>query len=82
MTPSSVVQHVPKIHALSFENVKALLRAALITQPGSGCVGVWDENLLAKRSPEKPTRGHAYKQNGYSTRPRDRRSTLVGKQVK
>ena len=66
---------------LSFENVKALPQAALITQSGSGCVGFWEENLLAKRSPEKTTRGHAYKKNGYGPRPRDRCSTLVDKQI-
>ena len=66
---------------MSFENVKVLPRAALITEPGSGCVGSWEENLLAKRSPEKTTRGHAYKQNNYGTRPRDRRSTLLDKQI-
>ena len=66
---------------LSFEKVKALPRAALLTQPGSGCVGFWEENLLAKQSPEKTTRGHAYEQNGYGTRPCDRRSILVDKQT-
>ena len=67
---------------LPFENVKALPRAALITQPGSGCVCFWEKNLLAKRSPEKKTTtGHAYKQNGYGTRPRDGRSTLAHKQL-
>ena len=37
--------------------------------------------MLAKRSPEKVTRHHVYNQNGYDTRPRDRRSTLVDKQI-
>ena len=38
---------------LSFESVKALAQAALITQVGAGCVGFCGENLLAKQSPEK-----------------------------
>ena len=45
---------------LSFESVKALAQAALITQVGAGCVGFWEENLLAKQSPEKVTRDHVY----------------------
>ena len=66
---------------LSFESVKVLAQATLITQVGAGCVGFWDENLLAKQSPEKVTRDHVYNQNGYDTRSRDRRSTLVDKQI-
>ena len=50
-------------------------------QVGVGCVGFWEENLLAKQSPEKVTRDYVYNQNGYDTRSRDRRSTLVNKQI-
>ena len=64
---------------LSFESVKALAQAALTTQVGAGCVGFWEENLLAKQSPEKVTRDHVYNQNGYDTILCDRRSTLVDK---
>ena len=64
---------------LSFESVKALAQAALITLVGAGCVGFCVENLLAKQSPERVTRDHFYNQNGYDTRSRDRRSTLVDK---
>ena len=56
----------------SFESVKAPAQAALITQVGAGCVGFWEENLLAKQSPEKVTRDHVYNQNGYESRSRDR----------
>ena len=66
---------------LSFESVKALAQTALITQVGAGCVGFWEENFLAKQSPEKVTRDHVYNQNGYDTRSRDRCSTLVDKQI-
>ena len=66
---------------LSFERVKALAQAALITQVWAGCVSFWEENLLAKQSPEKVTRGHVYNQNGYDTRSHDRCSTLVDKQI-
>ena len=62
---------------LSFKSVKALAQAALVTQAVSGLVSFWEENLLAKRSPQKVTRDHVYNQNGYDTRARDRRSTLV-----
>ena len=58
---------------------KLLRKAAFIPLAGSGCVGFWEENLLAKQSPEKVTRDHVYNQNGYDTRSRDRRSTLVDK---
>ena len=64
---------------LSFESVKALAQAVLITQVGARCVGFWEENLVAKQSSEKVTRDHVYNQNGYDTRSRDRRSTLVDK---
>ena len=60
---------------LSFERVKALAQAALITQVGAGCVG-FCENLLTKQSPEKVTRDHIYNQNGYDTRSRDRHSKI------
>ena len=66
---------------LSFESVKALAQAALITQVGAGCVAVWEENLLAKQSPEKVTGDQVYNQNGYYTRSRDWRSTLLDKQI-
>ena len=62
---------------LSFESVKTLPQAALVTQVGAGCVGFWEENLLAKQSPEKLARDHVYNQNGYDTT----RSTLVDKQI-
>ena len=62
---------------LSFESVKA----ARVTQVGAECVGFWEENLLAKQSPEKLARDHVYNQNGYDTRSRGRRSTLVDKQI-
>ena len=62
-----------------FWDVKALAQAALITLVGAGCVGVCEENLLSKQSPEKGTRDHAYNQNGYDTRSRDRCSPLVDK---
>ena len=64
---------------LSFESVKSVAQAALIKQVTAGCVAFWEENLLAKQSPEKLTRDHVYNQNGYDTRSRDRRSTLVDK---
>ena len=64
---------------LSFESVKVLAQAALITQVGAGCVGFCEEHLLAKQSPEKVTRDHVYNQNGYDTILRDRRLTLVDK---
>ena len=64
---------------LSFERVKALAQAALITLVRAGCVGFCEENLLAKQSPEKFTRDYVYNQNGYDSRSRDRRSTLVDK---
>ena len=54
------------------ESVKALPETAFIPQAKSGRVGFWEENSLAKRSPKKTTRDHAYNQNGYDTRPRDR----------
>ena len=62
-----------------FSDVKTLAEAALITLVGAGCFGFCEENLLAKQSPEKITRDHVYNQNGYDTRSRDRRSTLVDK---
>ena len=65
---------------LSFESVKALVQAALITQVGAGCVG-FCENLLAKQSPEKVTRDDVYNQNGYNTRSHDRHSTLIDRQI-
>ena len=66
---------------LSFESVKALAQAALITQVGAGCVGFWEEILPAKQSPEKVARDHVYNQNGYDTRSRNRLSTLADKQT-
>ena len=62
---------------MSFESIKAPAQAALITQARSGCVCFWEENLI----PKKITRNHTYNQNGYDTRPCDRRSTLVDKQI-
>ena len=41
---------------LSFESVKVLAQAALITQVGAGCVGFCDKHILAKQSHEKVTR--------------------------
>ena len=38
---------------LSFESVKSVAQAALIKQVTAGCVAFWEENLLAKQSPEK-----------------------------
>ena len=38
---------------LSFKSVKALAQAALITQAGSGCVGLCEENYHVIGSPEK-----------------------------
>ena len=58
---------------------RSLAQAALVTLVGPGCVGFCEENLLAKQSPEKVTRDHVYRQNGYDTRARDRRSTLADK---
>ena len=58
---------------LSFESEKALAQAALVTQVGAGCVGFWEENLLAKQSTEKLAKDHVHNQNGYDTRSRDRR---------
>ena len=51
------------------------------TQARSGCVGSWEENLLTKQSPKKVTRYHVYNQNGCDTRPSERCSTLVDKQI-
>ena len=64
---------------LSFESVKTLAQAALITQVRAWCVGFVEENLLGKQSPEKVTRDHVYNKNGYDTRSRNRRSTPVDK---
>ena len=65
----------------SFKCIKSLSQVALIRQVGAECVGFYEENLLAKQSPEKVTRDHVYNQNGYDTRSRNRRSTLVDKQI-
>ena len=84
MTPFSVVHPVRKIQAVKcclFESVKALAQTALTTQVEAWSVGFCEVNLLAKQSPEKVTRDHVYSQNGYETRSRDRRSTLVDKQI-
>ena len=52
---------------LSFESVKALAHAALITQVEPGVLASGRRTYSGKLSPEKVSRDHVYNQNGYDT---------------
>ena len=64
---------------LSFESIKNLAQAELITQAGSGYVGFWVIWVILETIAWKQLLETTYNQNGLDTRPRDWRSTLVDK---